>query len=118
MIREAKGRPPKTHNNSSASSSKSLSLRATTPDDGALLLEIYARTRLIELELVPWDENQKHTFIKMQFDARQRQYREYYRGADSSIILRQGLPIGTMLVDRREHEIVLVDIALLPEHRN
>src|SRR5205807_2751522 len=95
-----------------------LSLRATTPDDRALLLEIYASTRLIELELVPWDESQKRAFIKMQFDARQQQYDETYRGADSSIILQQGQPIGTMLVSRREREIMLVDIALFPAHRN
>ena len=118
MIKEAQGRPPRTHNNSSASSSGSLSLRATTPEDGALLLEIYASTRLIELELVTWDENQRRAFTKMQFDARQQQYREYYPGADGRIILQRGQSIGTILVDRREREIVLVDIALLPEHRN
>src|SRR5881296_870172 len=116
MIKEGIGRPPKTHNNSSAFSGGALSLRAATPDDSALLLEIYASTRLMELELVPWDENQKRAFIKMQFDARQQQYRDSYRGADSSIILQCGQPIGTMLVDKRGREIVLVDIALLPAH--
>ena len=30
----------------------------------------------------------------------------------------QGQPIGTMLVSRREREIMLVDIALFPAHRN
>lgn len=96
----------------------SIKLRPATANDEPLVLEVYASTRLIELELIPWNENQKHTFIKMQFDARQKQYREYYPDGESSVILQQGEPIGTMLVARRDREIVLVDIALLPQHRN
>jgi ribosomal protein S18 acetylase RimI-like enzyme len=109
---------PKTPDKCSAVDDVTLSLRATTPDDAPLLLEIYASTRLSELEFVPWDESQKRALIKMQFEARQQQYREAYSGAVSSIILRRGQPIGTMLVDKQERDIALVDIALLPEHRN
>ncbi len=96
----------------------SITLRPATADDEPLLLEIYASTRLSELELIPWDENQKRAFIKMQFDARRKQYRESYPDAESSMILRQGEPMGSLLVARRDSEIVLVDIALLPRHRN
>jgi ribosomal protein S18 acetylase RimI-like enzyme len=95
-----------------------LSLRAATPEDESLLLETYASTRLSELESVPWDANQKRAFFKMQFDARQQQYRESYRNAVGSIVLQHGQPIGTMLVETREREIALVDIALLPQYRN
>src|SRR6266536_2438329 len=96
----------------------SITLRPATAEDEPFLCELYAGTRLIELELIPWDENQKRAFIKMQFDARQQQYREYYPDAESSMILRQGEPMGSLLVARRDSEIVLVDIALLPRHRN
>ena len=95
-----------------------LSFRAATPDDTAFLFEVYAGTRMDELDAVAWDENQKLAFFKMQFDARQRQYREVYRHADCSIILKDDQPIGTILVDRNDREIRLVDISILPEHRN
>ena len=96
----------------------SITLRPITTDDEPFLLELYAGTRLTELELIPWDENQKRAFIRMQFDARQKQYGETYPSAESSMILQRGEPIGTLVVARRDREIVLVDIALLPQHRN
>ena len=117
MIKEATDPPFDLKNNSSCIDAK-LSLRAATPEDETLLLEIYASTRLSELESVPWDANQKRAFIKMQFDARQGHYREAYRDAVGSIVLQHGQPIGTMLVETREREIALVDIALLPQYRN
>jgi hypothetical protein len=39
------------------------------PDDQAFLLELYAVTRLDELELTDWNEEQKQAFIKMQAGA-------------------------------------------------
>ena len=95
-----------------------ISLRPESDEDQQFMRALYASTRLTELELVPWNEHQKQAFVKMQFDARQQQYRDAYRGAVSSIILQESAPIGAMLVDERERETVLVDIALLPEHRN
>jgi len=54
----------------------------------------------------------------MQFHAQDLHYRENYPGAELSIILHQGVPAGRFYVHRREREIRLMDIALLPEHRN
>lgn len=96
----------------------SITLRPATPDDDTFQLELYAGTRQDELELIDWNEDQKQAFIKMQFNARQLQYSHRYPLADDNIILQGSQPIGRMLVDRNEQEIVLVDIALLPEHRN
>jgi len=103
---------------SPALQTRSLSLRAATPHDAAFLLQVYASTRMDELKAIAWDENQKLAFVKMQFDARQRQYREVYPHAVCSIILKDDQPIGTILVDRNDREIRLVDISILPEHRN
>lgn len=77
-------------------------------------MEVYASTRLDELEGFGWDDNQKHAFIRMQFLARQRSQPH----VDSEIILLDGRPIGRLLVDRTETPIVLRDIALLTEFRN
>lgn len=91
-----------------------LFLREATPADEAFLLEVYASTRMEELEPFGWDDNQKQAFIKMQFVARERTYPR----ADNRIILLSGRPVGRILVDRGEETILLRDIALLTEFRN
>lgn len=91
-----------------------LSLREATPEDEPFLLEVYASTRLDELEGFGWSDEQKHAFIKMQFLARER----VYPRADNRIILLNGRPVGRMLVDRGDELILLRDIALLTEFRN
>lgn len=91
-----------------------LLLREATPEDEPFLLEVYASTRLEELEGFGWNDDQKHAFIKMQFIARERSYPR----VDSRIILLNGRPIGRMLVDRGDASILLRDIALLTEYRN
>ena len=91
-----------------------LVLREATPEDQSFLLEVYASTRLEELEPFGWDDNQKQAFIKMQFMARERTYPQ----VDSRIILLNGRPVGRMLVDRNGASILLRDIAMLTEYRN
>jgi GNAT superfamily N-acetyltransferase len=92
----------------------SISLRDSTPDDQAFLLDVYVSTRLDELAGTGWDDNQKRAFIQMQFLARERIYPQL----DSKIILLNGQPVGRMLVDRNADAILLRDIALLTEFRN
>jgi GNAT superfamily N-acetyltransferase len=91
-----------------------LSLREATPEDEPFLLEVYASTRLEELDGFGWTDDQKQAFIKMQFLARQRTYPR----VDDRIILFEGRPVGRMLVDRNDESILLRDIALLTEFRN
>jgi GNAT superfamily N-acetyltransferase len=91
-----------------------LCLREATPADEPFLLEVYASTRIEELEPFGWDDNQKQAFINMQFMARERTYPR----AGNRIILLSGQPVGRMLVDRGEATILLCDIALLKEFRN
>jgi ribosomal protein S18 acetylase RimI-like enzyme len=71
-----------------------------------------------ELSLIPWDDEQKLSFFGSQFSARQAQYRDSYPHAEVSIILKDEVPVGVMTVDRKDREIRLVDIAILPEHQN
>ena len=91
-----------------------LSLREATPEDEPFLLEVYASTRLEELEGFGWSDEQKQAFIKMQFLARER----VYPRVDNRIILFEGKPVGRILVDRSDELILLRDIALLTEFRN
>ena len=91
-----------------------LELRERKPEDESFLLEVYASTRLEELEGLGWDDNQKQAFIRMQFLARER----CYPRVDDRIILMHGRPVGRIMVDRSETAILLRDIALLTEYRN
>lgn len=91
-----------------------LSLREVTPEDQPFLFEVYASTRMDELQQTAWSDEQKLAFIRMQFLVRERTHQR----ADDRIILLNGKPIGRMLVDRGEAAILLRDIAVLTEYRN
>ena len=95
-----------------------ISLRPASPADESLLYELYRDSRAEEVAAFGWDAAQQEAFLRMQFNARQRQYGFQYADANDGIIMLDGRAIGRMLVLRGEHEIRLVDIALAPEHRN
>jgi len=95
-----------------------ITLRPVTPEDEPFLYRVYAGTREDELAPLEWDETQKEAFLRMQFNAQHVFYQEQFPAADFDIILAAEQPIGRLYVDRRDDEIRIVDIALLPEHRN
>jgi ribosomal protein S18 acetylase RimI-like enzyme len=80
-------------------------------------MRVYASTRTEELAVVPCDAAQKSAFLRAQFEAQDRWYREHYTGATFEVVLVDGEPAGRLYVYRGEAEIRIVDIALLPEHR-
>jgi ribosomal protein S18 acetylase RimI-like enzyme len=92
-------------------------LRAAGPGDREFLYRVYASTRTEELAVVPWDEAEKDTFLRAQFDAQDRWYRENYPHATYEVIEVDGEPAGRLYLHRGEREIRIVDIALLPAHR-
>lgn len=94
-----------------------IALRPAGPGDRAFLSRVYASTRAEELAPVPWSDEQKLAFLAMQFDVQDRYYREQFPGTAFQVILLDGRPAGRLYVDRRDDEIRIVDIALLPEHR-
>jgi ribosomal protein S18 acetylase RimI-like enzyme len=95
----------------------SITLRPVAEGDESFLYQVYASTRQEELAPVPWTEAQKAAFLRMQFEAQRRHYRENYPDAAFLVILRGGRPAGRLYVDRRPEGIRIIDIALLPEHR-
>ncbi len=87
-------------------------------DDRAFLFQVYAATREEELTLLPWDDQQKETFLRMQFDAQDQYYQQQFPDATFNIIMQENCPVGRLYVDRRTDEIRIIDIALLPAFRN
>jgi ribosomal protein S18 acetylase RimI-like enzyme len=100
------------------SETKNTTLRPITLSDEAFLCRLYASTREDEMALVDWDDAQKKAFLEMQFNAQHTFYMEQFTEAAFDVILLDGEPIGRLYVDRRPDEIRIIDIALLPEHRN
>ena len=91
--------------------------RPMTAEDTEFLYRLYAGTREEELRQVGWSDEQKNTFLRFQFDAQHRYYQEQFPGASFDVVVEGEVRIGRLYVDRREDEIRLIDIALLPEHR-
>ncbi|MBA2732463.1 MAG: GNAT family N-acetyltransferase [Acidobacteria bacterium] len=102
----------------SANQSMAVALREVTVGDEAFLLKLYASVRADELAQVPWSEAQREEFIKTQFDAQQLHYRTHNPEAIHDIILLNERTIGRLYVARREQEIRILDITILPEYRN
>jgi ribosomal protein S18 acetylase RimI-like enzyme len=94
-----------------------VSLRPVRSEDREFLLAVYASTRAEELAPVPWTEEQKAAFLRMQFEAQTAYWDEQYPKAERSVIDVDGSPVGRLYVQRWPAEIRLVDIALLPEFR-
>ena len=93
-------------------------LRTIRAEDRDFLFRVYAGARLEELALTDWDETQKQAFLAQQFEAQHHHYQTHYPGARLDLVLLGDEPIGRLYVARWREEIRIMDIALLPEHRN
>ena len=96
----------------------SLTMRPVRSGDEDFLFEVYASTRAEELAQVPWDSTQRENFLKMQFAAQQQDYKRCFPDGDHQVLLLEDRPIGRLYVARGDEEIRILDVALVPEHRN
>ena len=56
-------------------------VRPARDDDRELLLAVYRSTREAELDTTDWDGTQRDVFVRQQFEAQDRFYREQYPDA-------------------------------------
>lgn len=96
----------------------STTFRPITPEDQPFLSRLYASTRWEEVAQTGWNLEEQDRFLRLQFAAQHKFYMEQFADADFHIVELHDEPIGRLYVDRREDEIRIIDIALLPEHRN
>jgi len=96
--------------------------RPSTHQDLDFLRRVYAGTRAEELACTGWDESTCAGFVTMQFEAQDRHYRAHFPDAQCSVIefatCDELVPVGRLWVDRRQHSIHVLDIALLDEFRS
>src|SRR5690242_388046 len=95
-----------------------LSSRPASAADDDFLYRLYASTRMEEISAWGWPPQQQEIFLRMQFNARRHSYASSYPSAQENLLLKSGVPVGAMIFARTSSDVRLLDIALLPEHRN
>jgi ribosomal protein S18 acetylase RimI-like enzyme len=94
-----------------------VTLRDLQAADEAVLFRLYATVRGEELGMAAWEPELRDRMLRIQFDAQRLSYREQFPHADERLILRDGSPIGWVIVDRSCPELHGVDIALVADAR-
>ena len=97
---------------------ESITLRPATEDDQDFLLELFKSSRGDDLRGLGWEEERIGEFLGMQYEAQQNFVRADHPKINDQIVLSEGTPVGHLAVEHRPNEFRLVDLALLPEHRN
>ena len=96
---------------------RAVTFRPIEAADEELLYRIYASTRTAELAPVPWTDEQKESFLRMQFRAQSVDYAANYPDAELRIVLVGGEAAGRLYLHETPGELHIIDIALLPAHR-
>ncbi|HEV2034155.1 MAG TPA: GNAT family N-acetyltransferase [Candidatus Dormibacteraeota bacterium] len=94
-----------------------VALRAVEAGDDGFIRQVFASTRAAEIARINWTDDQKHAFLNMQFTAQDHYYRSQYPDADHQVVLVDGQPAGRYYVHRNQDRVLIVDVALLPNHR-
>jgi ribosomal protein S18 acetylase RimI-like enzyme len=87
------------------------------PEDESFLYRLYATTRAYEMALTGWPPEAQDAFLRQQFQFQAIHYHRYYPSASFQIILLDSQPVGRVYLDYGAEDILLIDIALLPEYR-
>ena len=96
---------------------ESIGLRLAREGDEGFLRLVYAESRREELDQVVWPEGVREQFLRSQFDAQATHYVKHYAGVEFLIIELAGTRAGRLYVQRTSSEILVMDIALIPEFR-
>jgi len=92
--------------------------RSETESDIPFLRQAFLTSRDYELDLAQWNPEQRMAFMETQFHAQRIHYTTHYPKAWFWIIEMRGLAIGRVYLETSADPIMLMDIILLPPHRN
>jgi ribosomal protein S18 acetylase RimI-like enzyme len=95
-----------------------VSLRDVQGADNDFLFELFSSTRIDELAVVPWSDEQKAAFLRMQFDAQTRYYSDTFPYMDYRIVLVDGHRAGRIMTTPLPGDLHVIDISILPPYRN
>lgn len=88
--------------------------RPAVEADEQFLRNLYASTRP---EVADWPDEPREAFLAQQFDAQRIGWGHTFPGADHEVIVLGDRPVGRVWVHWSDLECLIVDLALLPEHR-
>lgn len=94
-----------------------VSLRPAAAGDSEFLYRLYASTRE-DVAAVPWPAAERERFLRSQWTAQQADYETRFPDSVHSVVVLGGIDVGRIWIDRRPDEIRMLDVAILPEHRN
>jgi N-acetylglutamate synthase-like GNAT family acetyltransferase len=94
-----------------------IQFKAISEEDMAFLLHLYSTTRWEEVLQTPWDDAQRHAFLKQQFQAQHTHYQSHYSKAEYLVIIKEKQNIGRLYLDRDKVSICIIDIAFTPEYK-
>lgn len=92
------------------------SLRPVAASDEHVLAQIFAESHCAGFDLLGLEPTALAGLIRMQFQARQAQYRAQ-PGAAEFLICRNGAPVGSCWLSESAELLRVLDIAVLAEHR-
>lgn len=93
-------------------------LRPTNAEDDDFLFELYRATRADEVRAFGWSATEQEAFLSSQYGMRRQQYRALGEQVRSSLILDGDRLIGMLVLIDMPTEVVLSDIALVPDYRS
>ena len=96
--------------------SDSIQFRPARVEDQDFLYKVYASTRS-DIEIMCLGSTEKSKLLQMQFAAQKHSYKASFPNASFLIIMLSNVPVGRFYVNRPGEEILIIDIALLPEYR-
>jgi ribosomal protein S18 acetylase RimI-like enzyme len=91
--------------------------RPASQEDDSFLCQVFASSRERLLASLPFDAAQKEAFTRQQHLYQDQYYRQQYPHASFEIVCCADQRIGRLYVNRTPEEILIIDIALLPEYR-
>jgi ribosomal protein S18 acetylase RimI-like enzyme len=95
-----------------------ITLRPVRESDDSFLLSLYASTRAAEMAMVPWSDEQKDAFVKMQFAGQKSGYASDYPDAQHSVISADDEPAGRLYLSRSPNSFHILDITIAVSSRN
>jgi GNAT superfamily N-acetyltransferase len=99
-------------------SEESVTFRPATNTDEEFMLELYQSSRGDDLRGLDWEESRISEFLRFQHEAQQQFYQNDNQEAVDEIVMVEGQPVGRLIVERREHEMRCIDLAIMPAHRS
>jgi len=94
-----------------------LAPRPETAEDESFVFALYASTRAAEMALTNWTSDQKHAFLRWQFELQRQHYRLHYADAAFDVLMLDDVHVGRMYVSFRPDEIRLMEITIDPRFR-